>query len=203
MSLRWPQREKERTRGWREGLISVDARAHGHYTGLELYRHKNVMKRLRTGRGQQMARKIKENGNNGERTTGQANIFVFLHGEVAIHPMCHTARQRSVYYFTRRPGFAQTFIRVRGYSNKSADCGISRVIVRVSSARLFFYLSEEARDLRKLLELEDRVGRKCRVLGEKILCTWNCCNFVLKCEASALTARYVLVSKILSCKKRG
>lgn len=25
-----------------------------------------------------MARKIKENGNNGQRTTGQANIFVFL-----------------------------------------------------------------------------------------------------------------------------
>ena len=38
-----------------------------------------------------MARKIKENGNNGQRTTGQANIFVFL--------ATIRVAQRSVYYF--------------------------------------------------------------------------------------------------------
>ena len=69
---------------WREGLASVGARAHGYYTEPELYRHKNVMKRLRTGRGRQMARKIKENGNNGERTAGQANIFVSLRARFAL-----------------------------------------------------------------------------------------------------------------------
>ena len=72
-------------------LLVPPARAHRYYTGPELYRHKNVMKRLRTGRGRQMARKIKENGNNGQRTTGQANIFVFL--------ATIRVAQRSVYYF--------------------------------------------------------------------------------------------------------
>lgn len=54
------------------------SRAHRYYTAPELYRYKNVMKRPRTDRGRQMARKIKGNGNNGQRTAGQANIFVFL-----------------------------------------------------------------------------------------------------------------------------
>lgn len=64
----------------------------------ELYRHKNVMKRLRTGRGRQMARKIKENGNNGQRTAGQANIFVFLGTiRVAVHPIPYVPRIRLLF----------------------------------------------------------------------------------------------------------
>lgn len=56
------------------------ARAHRYYIVPELCRHKNVTKRPRTGRTvQQIARKIKGNGDNGHRTASQANIFVFLH----------------------------------------------------------------------------------------------------------------------------
>ena len=45
-----------------------------------------------------MARKIKENGNNGQRTAGQANIFVFLGTiRVAVHPIPYVPRIRLLF----------------------------------------------------------------------------------------------------------
>lgn len=107
------------------------ARAHRYYTGPELYRHKNVMKRLRTGRGRQMARKIKENGNNGQRTAGQTNIFVFL-GTIRV------AHQASVCYFC--PGLTNL-------SPKFLENFFPRIFRNFLSLFLFWFLSGQSQRL--------------------------------------------------------
>ena len=89
---------------------------------------------------------------------------------------CHTARQRTVDYFARRPRFTQTSIRVRSYSNKSTEnCGISSLFAFV----FFVFLGVEER-FEEIARIIHGDGRKCRKkLGEKFVHPRDCCNFVV------------------------
>lgn len=120
-----------------------------------------------------MARKIKENGNNGERTAGQANIFVFLRARFALPYRSPTICLLFLSTNAFRANFCtrlQLFQQVRrNLRNLSRHC-----------SRLFFiFLGGEEGFEEIAHELRTEMGESvAKELGEKIVRPRNYRNFV-------------------------